>query len=64
MKHSGIGYKRHRFPPSVVAHAVWLYFRFPLSLRRICVMRWLWGDASSAFIFPTTVFTTLTVVFG
>ena len=26
-------YKRHRFPPQIIAHAVWLYFRFPLSLR-------------------------------
>ncbi|MBM7049015.1 IS6 family transposase, partial [Rhizobium lusitanum] len=25
----------HRFPPSVIAHAVWLYFRFPLSLRMV-----------------------------
>ncbi|GEO15347.1 hypothetical protein MAE02_30430 [Microvirga aerophila] len=28
-----ISYKRHRFPPEIIAHAVWLYFRFPLSLR-------------------------------
>lgn len=28
-----ISYKRHRFPPQLIAHAVWLYFRFPLSLR-------------------------------
>jgi putative transposase len=27
--------KRHRFRPSVIAHAVWLYFRFPLSLRLV-----------------------------
>jgi putative transposase len=25
-----ISYKRHRFPPQIIAHAVWLYFRFPL----------------------------------
>src|ERR1700722_19865218 len=25
-------YRRHRFPPEVISHAVWLYFRFPLSL--------------------------------
>ncbi|QRM56785.1 IS6 family transposase [Sinorhizobium sp. BG8] len=25
--------RRHRFPAEVIAHAVWLYFRFPLSLR-------------------------------
>ncbi|MBF9235377.1 IS6 family transposase [Microvirga alba] len=28
-------YKRHRFPPQIIAHAVWLYFRFPLSLRLV-----------------------------
>ena len=27
--------RRHRFPPDVIAHAVWLYFRFPLSLRMV-----------------------------
>lgn len=26
-------YRRHRFPAQVIAHAVWLYFRFPFSLR-------------------------------
>lgn len=30
-----ISYKRHRFPPSVIQHAVWLYFRFTLSLRDV-----------------------------
>jgi putative transposase len=30
-----ISYKRHRFPPQIIAHAVWLYFRFPLSLRLV-----------------------------
>jgi putative transposase len=30
-----VSYKRHRFPPQIIAHAVWLYFRFPLSLRLI-----------------------------
>jgi hypothetical protein len=28
-----VNYKRHRFPPEIIAHAVWLYFCFPLSLR-------------------------------
>jgi len=27
--------KRHRFPPQIIAHAVRLYFRFPLSLRPV-----------------------------
>jgi putative transposase len=30
-----LSYKRHRFPPEIIAHAVWLYFRFPLSLRLV-----------------------------
>jgi hypothetical protein len=28
-------YRRHRIPAEVIAHAVWLYFRFPLSLRMV-----------------------------
>jgi putative transposase len=28
-------YRGHRFPAAVIAHAVWLYFRFPLSLRMV-----------------------------
>lgn len=28
-------YRRHRFPADVIAHAVGLYFRFPLSLRMV-----------------------------
>jgi two-component sensor histidine kinase len=28
-------YRRHRFPAEIIAHAVWSYFRFPLSLRRV-----------------------------
>ena len=30
-----ISYKRHRFPADVIGHAVWLYFRFTLSLRDV-----------------------------
>ena len=30
-----ISYARYRFPPEVIQHAVWLYFRFPLSLRDV-----------------------------
>jgi transposase-like protein len=32
---SSVSYKRHRFPSQIIAHAVWLYFRFPLSLRLV-----------------------------
>jgi len=28
-------YRRHRFPAKIIAHAVWLYLRFPLSLRMV-----------------------------
>ena len=30
-----ISYKRHRFPPEIIQHAVWLYFRFTLSFRDV-----------------------------
>jgi putative transposase len=30
-----VSYKRHRFPPEIIDHAVWLYFRFSLGLRLI-----------------------------
>jgi putative transposase len=28
-------YAGHRFPPEVIGHAAWLYFRFPLGLRMV-----------------------------
>ena len=30
-----ISYARHRFPPDVIRHAVWLYLRFTLSYRYV-----------------------------
>jgi transposase-like protein len=30
-----ISYCRHRFPPEIIQHAVWLYFRLPLSFRDV-----------------------------
>jgi putative transposase len=30
-----ISYARHRFPPDIIRHAVWLYFRFTLSFRDV-----------------------------
>lgn len=30
-----ISYKRHRFPAKIIAHTVWLYCRFNLSLREV-----------------------------
>ncbi|TCU02620.1 hypothetical protein EV132_1561, partial [Rhizobium sullae] len=35
MNSPAVGYKNHRFPPQIIARAVWLYFRFPLSLRMV-----------------------------
>ena len=34
-KHQSISYSSYRFPPEVISYAVWLYFRFPLSLRMV-----------------------------
>ena len=28
-------YAGYRFPGEVISHAIWLYFRFPLSLRMV-----------------------------
>ena len=30
-----LSYARHRFPPSVIQHAVWLYLRFSLCYRAV-----------------------------
>jgi putative transposase len=30
-----VSYARHRFPPAVIRHAVWLYLRFTLSYRDV-----------------------------
>jgi putative transposase len=35
MSQEPISYKHHRFPPEIIARAVWLYYRFPLSLRLV-----------------------------
>ena len=28
-------YHGHRFPPEIISHAVWLYYRFSLSFRDV-----------------------------
>ena len=30
-----VSYKGHRYPAEIIAHCVWLYFRFPLSFREV-----------------------------
>lgn len=35
MSWTQISYKRHRFPLEIIAHVVWLYLRFNLSLREV-----------------------------
>ena len=35
MKPCRSGYIRHRFPPEIISHAVWLYYRFSLSFREV-----------------------------
>src|ERR1700676_822402 len=31
----GLSYRRHRFPPPIIQHAIWLYLRFTLSYRDV-----------------------------
>lgn len=35
MQTQKISHKRHRYPPQIIAHVVWLYVRFNLSLREV-----------------------------
>ncbi len=35
MSNDRLSYRRHRFPPEIISHAVWLYHRFGLSLRDV-----------------------------
>jgi len=35
MNTSTITYRKHRFPPEIISHGVWLYFRFCLSYRDV-----------------------------
>ncbi len=35
MKTTATNYRRHRFPPEIISHSVWLYHRFPLSFRDV-----------------------------
>ena len=37
---SDVSYRGYRFPKAVIAFAVWLYFRFPLSLHMVEEMSW------------------------
>jgi transposase-like protein len=30
-----LSYRRHRFRPSIIQHAIWLYLRFTLSYRDV-----------------------------
>ena len=32
---TALDYKGFRFPPEIISHAVWLYFRFSLSFRDV-----------------------------
>jgi hypothetical protein len=34
-----ISYRRHRFSPMIIQHAVWLYLRFTLSCRDVATSR-------------------------
>jgi hypothetical protein len=34
-RHGSLCYRRHRFPPEIIQHAIWLYLRFTLSYRDV-----------------------------
>jgi putative transposase len=34
-RHDPVNYRRHRFPPDIIRHAIWLYLRFTLSYREV-----------------------------
>ena len=51
-------YRGYRFPPEIIAHAVWLYFRFPLSLRLVEEML-LERDIGAAAAIATSIRATL-----
>ena len=34
-RHGPLIYRRHRFPPEIIRHAIWLYLRFTLSYRDV-----------------------------
>ena len=44
-------YAGHRFPVEIISRAVWLYFRFPLSLRMVDASCWP-GAASPSAVRP------------
>jgi len=35
MPNDVVRYPRYRFPPAIISHAVWLYYRFTLSFRDV-----------------------------
>jgi len=35
MKTNSNNYRGHRFPPEIISHGVWLYYRFSLSFRDV-----------------------------
>ena len=36
-------YAGHRFPAEIISHAIWLYFRFPLTIRtQSTILSWHW----------------------
>ncbi len=40
-------YKDHRYPGEIISHCVWLYHRFPLSLREVEEMMLARGSSSA-----------------
>ncbi len=49
-----LSFKRHRFPPEIIRHSIWLYARFTLSFRDVEEMlaeRGLDGHCQSKFVY-------------
>ena len=42
-------YRRHRFPPEIIQHAIWLYLRFTLSYRDVEELLAYSGDCDQPF---------------
>src|SRR5712664_1541515 len=49
---TGPDYRGYRFPPEIISHAVWLYFRFSLSFHDVEELLAQCGIAQTAVSFP------------
>jgi hypothetical protein len=60
-----LSYRRHRFPPPIIQHTIWLYLRFTLEIKCAAPCRcrdftfanvvWLFGRCNPSFVGGTRV---------